>query len=111
MFRTVSIIPGIENFAPDRTDTSSGSSGSPSVFPWGDLQRREMLGDLRVQSGGNRPRGQVRPARLGGDGEPRRHRQPQPDHLGQVRALAAEQVLLVLATLREVEDELVGSSG
>ena len=33
MFRTVSIIPGIENFAPDRTDTSSGSSGSPSFFP------------------------------------------------------------------------------
>jgi hypothetical protein len=31
--RTVSIIPGIENFAPDRTDTNSGSSGSPSFFP------------------------------------------------------------------------------
>ncbi len=28
--RTVSIMPGIEYFAPDRTDTSSGSSGSPS---------------------------------------------------------------------------------
>ena len=33
MFRTVSIIPGMENFAPERTDTSSGSSGSPSFFP------------------------------------------------------------------------------
>ena len=33
MFRTVSIIPGIENFAPDRTDTSSGSSAPPSTFP------------------------------------------------------------------------------
>jgi hypothetical protein len=33
IFRTVSIIPGIENFAPDRTDTSSGSAGSPSFFP------------------------------------------------------------------------------
>ncbi len=31
--RTVSIIPGMENFAPERTDTSSGSSGSPSVLP------------------------------------------------------------------------------
>ncbi len=31
--RTVSIIPGMENFAPDRTDTSSGSSGSPSFLP------------------------------------------------------------------------------
>ncbi len=31
--RTVSIMPGIENAAPDRTDTSSGSTGSPSRFP------------------------------------------------------------------------------
>jgi hypothetical protein len=30
MLRTVSIIPGIENFAPDRTLTSSGSWRSPS---------------------------------------------------------------------------------
>jgi hypothetical protein len=33
MLRTVSIIPGIENFAPDRTLTSSGSSGWPSRLP------------------------------------------------------------------------------
>ena len=33
MFRTVSIIPGIENFAPERTDTSSGSCASPSFLP------------------------------------------------------------------------------
>jgi hypothetical protein len=30
MFKTVSIIPGIENFAPDRQDTSSGLVGSPN---------------------------------------------------------------------------------
>ena len=30
MFRTVSIIPGIENFAPLRTETRSGFLGSPS---------------------------------------------------------------------------------
>jgi len=30
---TVSIMPGIENFAPERTETSSGSSGSPSRLP------------------------------------------------------------------------------
>jgi hypothetical protein len=29
----VSIMPGIENFAPDRTDTSSGFSVEPSVAP------------------------------------------------------------------------------
>ena len=33
MLRTVSIMPGMENLAPDRTDTSSGSSGSPSRRP------------------------------------------------------------------------------
>ena len=35
-FRIVSIIPGIENFEPLRTDTSSGSPGSPSFLPWSD---------------------------------------------------------------------------
>ena len=54
---------------------------------------------------------QVMPARLGGDREPGRDRQTQTGHLGQVGALAAEQVLLVLIALREVEDELVRSSG
>ena len=29
----VSIIPGIENFAPERTETSSGCRASPSVAP------------------------------------------------------------------------------
>ncbi len=29
----VSIMPGMENFEPLRTDTSSGSTGSPSFFP------------------------------------------------------------------------------
>ena len=31
--RTVSIIPGIENFAPDRTETKSGFFGSPNDLP------------------------------------------------------------------------------
>jgi len=33
MFRTVSIIPGIENLAPDLTDTRRGSSTWPRVRP------------------------------------------------------------------------------
>lgn len=33
MLRTVSIMPGMENFAPERTDTSSGSSAWPSFLP------------------------------------------------------------------------------
>ena len=36
MFRTVSIMPGMENFAPDLTLTSSGSAGSPSLRPIAD---------------------------------------------------------------------------
>jgi hypothetical protein len=31
--RTVSIIPGIENAAPERTDTRRGSASSPSFLP------------------------------------------------------------------------------
>ena len=31
--RTVSIMPGIENFAPERTDTNSGSATLPSLRP------------------------------------------------------------------------------
>lgn len=33
MLSTVSIIPGIENIAPERTDTSNGLTGSPRVRP------------------------------------------------------------------------------
>ena len=33
MFSTVSIMPGMENLAPDLTLTSSGSAGSPSCRP------------------------------------------------------------------------------
>ncbi len=32
-FRTVSIMPGIERRAPDRTEISSGFFGSPNFFP------------------------------------------------------------------------------
>jgi hypothetical protein len=33
MFRIVSIMPGMENFAPDRHETSSGRSASPNFLP------------------------------------------------------------------------------
>ena len=35
-FKMVSIIPGIENFAPLRTETRSGSAASPSFLPMSD---------------------------------------------------------------------------
>jgi hypothetical protein len=50
--------------------------------------------------------GEVTPARLGGDGETGRYRQPEVGHLGEVRALAAEKILQVPITLGEVVDEL-----
>ena len=33
MLSTVSIMPGIDERAPERTDTSSGSAGSPNRLP------------------------------------------------------------------------------
>ena len=55
MLRTVSIIPGIENFAPDRTDTSSGSSGSPSMRPTLSSSARSARVTCTRSSGGDAP--------------------------------------------------------
>ena len=68
------------------------------------LQRRQVLGDLRVQPLGHGSRRQVGAARLRGDREPGGHGQAQFHHLRQVRPLTPEQVLLVLVTLGEVVD-------
>ena len=46
-------------------------------------------------------------AHRGRDGEARRHRQPDRGHLGQVRALAPEQVLVPLAAVRNAAAEAV----
>src|ERR1022692_1144750 len=58
----------------------------------------QALGDLSLL--------QVVAAPLGGDDEPWRYRQAQVGHLGQVGALAAQQVFQVLVALGEVVDEL-----
>ena len=84
-------------------DTSSGSSGSPSVGP-SPPRAREVLADLARARRARRPSREVGAARLGGDREARRHRQPQVGHLGEVGALAPEQVLLVLVAVGEVVD-------
>ena len=52
--RTVSIIPGIENGAPERTETSSGSSTSPSCLPIFASSALERRGDLVHQAVGHR---------------------------------------------------------
>ena len=52
MLRIVSIMPGIENFAPDRTLTSSGSAGSPSLRPIADSSRVRCSVTSASSSGG-----------------------------------------------------------
>src|SRR5579875_1158668 len=65
-----------------------------------------MLIDLPAEPLGGGAVPEVVTAGVGGDGETGRHRQPQVGHLGQVGALAAQQVLKVLVSLGEVVDEL-----
>ncbi len=104
--RTVSIMPGIENFAPDRTATSSGSSACPRLLAHGVLERRKVVGDLGCEPDRHPPLGEVLAAGVGADDEARWHRQAEAGHLGEVRALAAQQVLLVLVAFREGIHEL-----
>ena len=102
-------MPGIDSRAPERTETSSGSSGSPSCLPVGGLEARERLVDLLVEPVGQLAAGlHVRDAGLGRDREARRHAVGAEDarHLGDVRALAAEQVAHLARALREVVDVL-----
>ncbi len=66
------------------------------------LERGEVGGHLVGQLGWRLPGPQVGRAGLGGDHEAGWHREPQDGHLGEVGALAAQQVLHVLAALGEV---------
>ena len=92
--RTVSIIPGIENLAPERTDTSSGFFASPKPLP-----DRRSTSRIASRTSSHRPAGsclagrEVVVAGLGRDRESGRRRQAGDRHLGEARALAAEQVL------------------
>ena len=118
MLRTVSIIPGIENLAPERQETRSGLAGSPSRLPVRDssvVQRGDLL---LPEPPGPVARLQEGAAGLGGDGEARRHRQPEPGHLRQVGPLAAEEGLDLVPGLRrplhlrqliEAKDEGLGA--
>ena len=106
-------MPGIENFAPERTDTSSGFSVEPSVAP---AAFSSLLAGARPSrlsmSGGSLPLLLViEVAGVGGDGEPGRHRQAGVGHLGEAGALAAERVLhravaVGLAVAEEVDELL-----
>ena len=102
-------MPGIDSRAPERTDTSSGSSSSPSFLPACVLQPRQRLVDLVLEPVRLGPVGlHVGHARLGGDGEAGRHPLGAQDagHLGHVGALAPQQVPHVPRALGEVVHEL-----
>ena len=105
--RIVSIIPGIEIAAPERTESSSGSTGSPKRLP---ACSRAARGARRSRA--SSPPGSSPPAAMkarqasvvivnpAGTGTPRAR------HLGEPGALAAEQRAPALAGLVEVVDEL-----
>ena len=102
-------MPGMENLAPERTETSSGSPASPIGLAHGLLEPGAGAGHLGVERLGPAA-GHVGAAGVGRDGEPGRHRELEyRRHLGQVGALATQEVLELhgRAGVRvvEIEDE------
>ena len=90
----VSIMPGIENFAPERTDTSSGFFDVTELVADGLLELLDVLEHLRLDGGRHlAPFGVVGAARVRRNREARGDRQAGVGHLGEVGALAAERVL------------------
>ena len=104
----MSSIPGIDSRAPERTETSSGSSSSPSVLPACSWSRSSASSTCSAIPSGSSVVAHVGDARLGGDREARRDAllAEHARHLGDVGALAAEQVAHVPRALGEVVDPL-----
>ena len=91
----VSIMPGIESRAPERTDTSSGMFFlSPNFVPmiFSMFAMPALICALKLLRIGPLVL-VVIGADFGGDRESRRHRQTDAAHLREVRAFAAEQRL------------------
>src|SRR5579859_6605082 len=107
ILRTVSIMPGMENLAPERQETSNGLAGSPKVLA---VSFSICRSDVRVCS--HMPAGNCSPAArciasLGADDEAGWYRQTKAGHFGQVGALAAQQVAHLAVALREQVDPLL----
>ena len=78
----MSIMPGIESRAPERTETSSGLPGSPNFLPVSFSIKATALRIVVQQFGGILLAVLVVVrADFGGDGEARRHRQADVGHL------------------------------
>ena len=102
-------MPGMENLAPERTDTSSGSAGVADRLAHRRLEPGPGPRHLGVEALGPAA-GHVGAAGVGRDGEPGRHRELEyRRHLGQVGALATQEVLELHrrsgVRVVEIEDE------
>ena len=101
----MSIIPGIETAAPERTDTSSGSCGSPKRLPARSSSAAMCCVDLAVEAVGDlAAAGHVGAARVGRDGEACRDRDPELRHLDEPDPLSAEELATASRVLVEVVD-------
>ena len=110
--RIVSIMPGIDTAAPERTDTSSGLSAPPNILPVAASSRCRAASTCVPEPGRELPGLEVGDADGAGDGEAGRDRNADVGHLGEPGALAAEEVLhgggAVGAALAEEVDERLG---
>ena len=87
-------MPGMENLAPERTETRSGLFGSPKPLPVSASTLLDGRQDVVPEPGRELLAGaEVVVAGLGGDGEAGGSRQARVGHLGQAGTLAAQQVL------------------
>ena len=102
--RIVSIIPGMEIAAPERTDTSSGPLGVAEAEPAALLEAADVIVDLLVEAGRDVVRGHVGAARVGRDREARGDGDPELRHLGEADALAAEELATAVGRLLEAVD-------
>ena len=101
----MSIIPGIEIAAPERTETRSGCGRIAEPLP-GTLPRAARCdAHLVVEAGRHRLAGRhVGAAGVGRDREPGRHRHAERSHLRQPDTLAAEELAAPARVLVEIED-------
>ena len=97
----MSIIPGIEIAAPERTETSSGSPASPKRFPVFCSSRANVLGDLGLEAIREVALGHVGAAGVGRDRETGGNREPERCHLGEADSLSAEQLPAAVGRLVE----------
>ncbi len=93
-------MPGIDTRAPERTETRSGSAGSPKRRPNScSTSARAARASFLTRAAQPTPHLLELGTGLGGDGEARRHRYAEAGHLCETRALASEKLAHVRPTL------------